>query len=88
MKLQPKAFALSLGVVWGLVVFLLTNIGLLRGSLGEHLSRLSIVYIGYSFSFIGSIIGLIWGFVSACLMGWLLAWLYNRFAGSSSHTNP
>ena len=63
-KLNPKAFALALGIVWGLIIFLLTNISLLRGGEGEHLSRLSQFYIGYSFSFLGSLIGLVWGFVT------------------------
>lgn len=79
MKLQPKAFALSLGMVWGVLVFLMTNISLLRGGRGEHLSKLAQFYIGYSFSFVGSVVGLVWGFVSLFVIGWLLAWLYNKF---------
>lgn len=86
MKLQPKALALSLGILWGVLLFLITNISLMRGSQGEHLSLLSLIYVGYSFSFIGSIIGMIWGFVSMFIGGWILAWLYNRFAGSSSQS--
>lgn len=81
MKLNPKAFALSVGTVWGVVVFLMTNLSLLRGGKGEHLSRLAQIYLGYSFSFAGSLVGLVWGFVSAFVVGWVLAWLYNRLAG-------
>jgi hypothetical protein len=84
MKLNPKAWSLSLGIVWGLVIFLLTNISLLRGGAGEHLGRLSVVYIGYSFSFVGSLVGFVWGFVSMFIIGWVLASLYNKFAGGSS----
>jgi hypothetical protein len=82
MKLNAKALALSAGIIWGLLIFLLTNISLLRGGEGEHLSRLSQFYIGYSFSFLGSLIGLVWGFVTMFIAGWVFAWLYNKFSGA------
>lgn len=84
MKLVPKAFALSTGILWGLVVFLVTNVSLLRGGRGELLSRLALIYPGYSFSFVGSLLGFFWGFVSMFIIGWLLAVLYNKFSGSSA----
>ncbi len=79
MKLQAKAFALSLGIVWGLIIFLVTNWSLLRGSKGEHLSLLKNFFLGYSFSFVGSLIGLIWGFIAMFIVGWVIASLYNKF---------
>ena len=82
MKLNAKALALSAGILWGLMIFLLTNISLLRGGEGEHLSRLSQFYIGYSFSFLGSLIGLVWGFVTMFIVGWVFAWLYNKLSGT------
>jgi type II secretory pathway component PulF len=82
MKLNAKALALSAGIIWGLLIFLLTNISLLRGGGGEHLSRLAQFYIGYSFSFVGSLIGLVWGFVTMFIVGWVFAWLYNKFSGT------
>ena len=82
MKLNAKALALSAGILWGLLIFLLTNISLLRGGEGEHLSRLSQFYIGYSFSFLGSLIGLVWGFVTMFIVGWVFTWLYNKLSGT------
>ena len=81
MKLNAKAFALSAGIIWGVAVFLVTNVSLLRGGHGDTLSRLAQIYIGYSFSFVGSIIGLIWGFVTMFIAAWIFVVLYNRFAG-------
>jgi len=81
MKLNVKAFALSAGVVCGLVIFLMTDISLLQGGTGTNLSRLSHFYYGYSFSFVGSIIGLIWGFVTAFVAAWIFSILYNAFCG-------
>jgi len=80
MKLNQNAFALALGTVWGVIVFLITNISLLRGGKGEGLDLLSQIYLGYSFSFVGSIIGLFWGFVTMFIATWIAAWLYNRFS--------
>ena len=81
MKLNKNAFALALAIVWGMIVFLVTNIDLLRVGTGEHLSRLSQIYVGYSVSFLGSIIGLVWGFATMFVAGWAVAWLYNRLSG-------
>ena len=88
MKLNAKALGLSAGIIWGLLIFLLTNISLLRGGEGEHLSRLAQFYIGYSFSFLGSLIGLVWGFVTMFIAAWVFALLYNKFAGPSKPESP
>ncbi len=81
MKLDQKAFALSAGIVWGLVIFLLTNIRLLQGGEGTLLSNIGHFYKGYSYSFVGSIVGLVWGFVSMFIVAWVSSWLYNKFVG-------
>ena len=85
MKLDGKAFALASGIVWGVVVFLATNVSLLRGG-GETLSKLAQVYPGYAVSFVGSIIGLVWGFVTMFVLAWVFVWLYNKFSKTGSAT--
>ncbi|MGD1046132.1 MAG: hypothetical protein ABR936_12565 [Bacteroidota bacterium] len=87
MKLNVKAFALSAGIVWGLVIFLMTNISLLQGGTGGNISRLSHFYYGYSFSFVGSIIGLIWGFVTMFVAAWIFCILYNVLCGKGQISN-
>jgi hypothetical protein len=84
MKLNEKAFALSAGVVWGLVVFLATIIMVLKGYPGKTISNLGGLYIGYSVSYVGSVIGLIWGFVTMAAAAWVFALLYNKLLGSGS----
>lgn len=79
MKLSKKALGLAAGIVWGAGIFLATNFLLLRGTEGVLISGLGNIYLGYSFSFLGSIIGLIWGFVDGFITGWLLAFFYNLF---------
>ncbi len=83
MRLDAKAFALASGVVWGVVVFLATNLSLLRHG-GETLSKLEQVYPWYNVSFVGSIIGLVWGFVTMFVLGWVLVFLYNKFSKPGS----
>lgn len=83
MKLSKKAFGLAAGILWGVVVFAATNILILRGNEGAVIIGLKNFYLGYSFSFLGSIMGLIWGFVNGFVAGWLLAFFNNLFVKSS-----
>ena len=80
MKINTKALAISIGIVWGLAVFLLTVWFLVMGYNGGLLAKLGSVYIGYSVSWLGAFIGLIYGFVDGLIGGALLGYLYNKFA--------
>lgn len=80
MKINTKALALSMGILGGLAVFLLTVWFLIMGYSGDLLAKLGSVYLGYSVSWIGAFIGLIYGFVDGLIGGALLGFLYNKFA--------
>lgn len=82
MKLDIKALALACGIVWGGAIFLLTLWFLLFGYEGLTLAKLGKVYLGYTVSWGGAFVGLIWGFVDAAVGGAVLAWLYNRFSAA------
>ena len=85
MKLNIKAFALACGILWGLGLFLLTWwIIAFDGATGE-VTIIGRLYRGYTISPLGSVLGLLYGFVDAFIGGAILAWLYNRLAGTSSH---
>jgi hypothetical protein len=78
-KLSVKGLALSLGILWGVGIFVLTWwIILIGGATGEP-TFIGRVYIGYRINTLGSIIGLLWGFVDGFICGGILAWLYNLF---------
>ena len=81
MRLNPKAFALTCGIVWGAAIFLATVWLMLFGFQGQLISMLDHFYFGYSFSFVGAIIGGVWGFVDGLVCGFVFAWLYNKLAG-------
>ncbi|MFC1543027.1 bacteriophage holin [Candidatus Neomarinimicrobiota bacterium] len=80
MKLNVRALGLAGGILWGLAIFLLTYWFLLFGYGGTMLGKIANVYLGYSVTWYGAFIGLVWGFVDGFIGGALLAWLYNKFS--------
>ena len=80
MKINIKALALSIGISWGLFVFLLTAWFLIMCYQGNQLSLLGAIYLGYSVSWIGAFVGLIYGFIDGLIFGALIGFLYNKFA--------
>lgn len=77
MKLNVKAFALTVGLVWGIGLFFLTWwIILFDGATGE-ITMIGRLYRGYSISPVGSVIGLAWAFFDGFVGGAIFAWLYN-----------
>jgi|GEM_PF-329504 len=82
MKLNIKAFALSVGIILALAVFIVTVIAVLFHWEANTLWKLHKIYIGYSPSWPGAFVGLVWGFVDGCIAGAIFAWLYNKLLGS------
>ncbi|NQU18563.1 bacteriophage holin [bacterium] len=79
-KLNVKAFGLAVGIVWGVGMFVLGIIAMAFGWGDRFIEILSSLYIGYKATFLGSIVGAIWGFIDAGIGGIIVAWLYNKFA--------
>jgi hypothetical protein len=82
MRLNNKAFALTCGILWGAAVLLATVWLLIFGYEGQVMSNLDHFYFGYSFSYVGAVVGGIWGFVDGAIGGLVFAWLYNKLAGA------
>jgi len=81
MRLNVRALALTWGVLWGLGIFLGTLwIILFDGSTGE-VTILGRIYRGYNISVVGSLFGLLWGFIDGLICGAIFAWVYNLFVG-------
>ena len=80
MQLNVKALGLTSGIIGALGLFTLTWwVIVLEGpSSGPNL--ISKVYLGYSFTPVGSIIGLAWAFVDGLICGLVFAWLYNKIS--------
>jgi len=80
MKLNVKVYALTCGIVWGLANLFVTYWLLAFDASGTTIAKLGKVYLGYTYSWIGGLIGLIWGFVNGLIVGAIFAWLYNKLA--------
>jgi hypothetical protein len=81
MKLNIKAFALTCGILWGLGLFFLTWWLIAFGGSTGTPTLISKVYLGYTISPIGSVIGLVYAFVNGLIGGAIFAWLYNKIVG-------
>lgn len=78
-KLDGLAMGIALGTLFGLIVFLATNLLIFKGGdeIGPNLALLNQYFIGYHVTFGGSLIGLIYGFISGFILGFLIAFLRN-----------
>ena len=86
MRLSVKAFALSLGILWGAVVFLVGIGHLIWPGYGTAMLELAAsIYPGYSVGGFGSVIvGTLYAFVDGAIGGAILAWLYNAVQGTAA----
>jgi len=82
MKISVKALALSMGIFWGFCLLISTLLAVYTGYLKETVSMMEGIYPYYSVTPMGSIAGLVWGFVDGFMVGLIFGWLYNRFAPS------
>lgn len=85
MTLNVKAFALTCGIIWGFGVLLFAWWPMWVGSANEFSSStLKFIYVGFNYTYLGGIIGLVWGFCDGLIGGALFAWLYNKLVGKFS----
>jgi len=78
-KIDSLALGVALGTVFGLGIFLVTNLLIYKGgeTVGPKLALLGQFFPGYRVTFGGSLIGLLYGFVSGFALGWLIAVIRN-----------
>jgi len=84
MKLNAGAFAVAFGLWWGGGLFIATWWLIAIGGITGELTIIEQFYPGFSFTPVGSFIGLAWGLVCGAICGGILALLYNFFAGLSA----
>ena len=84
MRLDVKALAMTLGILWGAAVFGGTWWIIAFDGAANDPTWLGRIYRGYSVSPAGSLIGLLWAVPDGLLAGALVAWLYNLFAGKGA----
>lgn len=81
-RLRASVMATTFGLAGGAGMFVATVFLVVRGgeAVGPHLGLLNNYFPGYTVTWPGAFLGLLYGaFVGACT-GWILAWVYNRVA--------
>lgn len=76
--LIPNRLGIAGGILWSLSIFLCTILAIYTGYPTQFLHLIASIYPGYSISWSGSFIGLLYGFIDAFVGLFLLAWLYNK----------
>jgi len=76
--LNAKNFGLACGILWGVLVLLMGWAAALIGWTSAMVDVFASIYIGYSASFVGAIIGAIWAFFDGLIGGYIFVWLYNK----------
>jgi len=80
MKLDIKAFALALGLLWTAAIFIMALLDMSLGFGSEWVALVGTVYKGYGPNLQGAFIGMPWAFIDAFIGGLVFAWLYNKLA--------
>jgi hypothetical protein len=88
LRVNALSFGIVAGLVAGLGLFVATNWLVLKGGMhgehahevGPHLSLLAQYFIGYSVTFVGSLVGFAWAFACGLAVGYTGSWLYNAVA--------
>jgi hypothetical protein len=75
--LHKRAFGMALGTVLGVFVFLVTVVAIMFPEGRQSVSLLSNYFGGYSVSWQGAFIGLVWGWFVGFVIGWFTAYTRN-----------
>jgi len=75
-RLNVKALAIALGSSWALCI-LFAGWAAIFGWSVQFVDVMGSVYPGYGASFLGGIIGALWGFVDGAVAGVVIAVVYN-----------
>ena len=73
-----RALALTAGIFGAATMFFLAWWLILTGNTEGPPTIFERIYIGYSYTPMGSVIGAAWGFVDWGIAGAIFAWLYNK----------
>lgn len=80
---NAKNLGLAAGILWGISMFILTIAAVLTGYGTEWLELMGSIYMGYTISWMGSIVGLIYGFLDGFIGLYIFGWLYNKLNSHS-----
>jgi hypothetical protein len=73
MKINIKAFALTVGLFWGFGLLFITWWIILLDGASNDVTIIGKVYRGYNVSLAGSVIGMLWAFIDGLIGGAIFA---------------
>jgi hypothetical protein len=81
-RMDPVAMTAATGVTIGIGLFLATAVLLLKGAppgtaIGPNLSALATFLPGYAVTWVGAVLGGVYGFVIGAVLGFILSVLWN-----------
>lgn len=82
-RLNVRGLAVGLGVAWSMCM-LFSGWVAIFGWCRKFVEVMASVYIGFKPTFIGGIIGGLWGFIDGMIGGAIIAFVYNLIAGKSN----
>ena len=77
MALNAKNLGIAGGVLWGVMIFLMTLASVQWGYGTAFLDVWVSVYPGYTITWVGSIIGLVYGFIDGFIALFVVGYVYN-----------
>lgn len=80
---HKRAFGIAIGVVAGLAIFVVTAYQVIVPPEGGSTALLRQYFQGYSISWKGAFVGMLWGFGVGFVMGWFVAFVRNLFIATS-----
>jgi len=80
-KLHALSAALTLGLCWGIGLFVWTLLAVENGFGSSLLDLITEIYPFYEISIQGALWGLLWGFVDAFVGTYVVVWIYNWMVG-------
>ena len=77
-KVNVVSMALDFGIACAVYAFFIGAMAWLFNWGTSIIEIVSSLYIGYSATFIGAVIGAIWAFIDGFIGGLIISWLYNK----------
>ena len=75
--MSVRALGLTAAIFGSFTMFFLAWWMILTGNAEGPTTLFERIYLGYSFTPVGSVIGAFWGFIDFGIAGVIFAWLYN-----------
>jgi len=75
--MSVRALGLTAGIFGSFTMFFLAWWMIFTGNAEGPTTLFERIYLGYSFTPVGSVIGALWGFIDFGIAGAIFAWLYN-----------